>query len=35
MLLATVLIAAFSGAKALEKVSDNFLLARLPGPPKE
>ena len=34
-LLATVLIAAFSGAKALEKVSDNFLLARLPGSPKE
>ena len=35
LLLATVLLAAFSGAKALEKVSDNFLLARLPGAPKE
>ena len=35
MLLATVLIAAFSGAKALEKVVDAFLLARLPSGPKE
>ena len=30
MLLATVLIAAFSGAKGLEKVADAFLLSKLP-----
>jgi hypothetical protein len=30
MLLATVLIAAFCGAKALEVVADKFLLSRLP-----
>ena len=30
MLLSVVLIAAFSGAKALEKVADSFLLSRLP-----
>lgn len=33
IVLGTVLLGAFAGAKVLEKLSDTWLLSRLPGPP--